>query len=94
MTPNVELTGAAPDLSAQRPATEGSEVERRVGGAGDQNPWFELRGPGGEVWMLYKDGTATGFPEGTLIVNRAISQFYLLLGRIKQLEAALIADQQ
>jgi hypothetical protein len=28
--PNVELTGAAPALSAQRPATEGSEVERHV----------------------------------------------------------------
>ena len=32
--PNVELTGAAAGLSPQRPATEGSEVERRVGGPG------------------------------------------------------------
>ena len=32
MGANVELTGAAAGLSPQRPATEGSEVERRVGG--------------------------------------------------------------
>ena len=40
-TPNVELTGAAAGLSPQRPATEGSEVERRVGGAVPPAPTFE-----------------------------------------------------
>ena len=37
---NVELTGAAAGLSPQRPATEGSEVERRVGGAVPPAPTF------------------------------------------------------
>ena len=35
MISNVELTGAAAALLPQRPATEGSEVERRVGGTGE-----------------------------------------------------------
>ncbi len=35
MRSNVELTGAAAALLPQRPATEGSEVERRVGGQAD-----------------------------------------------------------
>ncbi|OJW95509.1 hypothetical protein [Thiobacillus sp. 65-1402] len=63
-------------------------------GSGDQNPLFELRGPDGAVWMLYEDGRATGFPDGTVIVNRAKPQLDLLRGRIKKFEAALISDQQ
>ena len=34
-TPNVELTGSRAALLPVSPATEGSEVERRVGGQAD-----------------------------------------------------------
>ncbi len=56
------------------------------------NLLFELRGPDGEGWMLYEDGIATGFPDSTVIVNRAKPQFDLLRGRIKEIEAAVNAD--
>ena len=93
-TPNVELTGAAPALSAQRPATEGREVERRVGGGGEtEKPLFDLHGTDEQRWALYEDGTATGFPEGTVIVNRAITRIYSLLGRIEKLNRTLISDE-
>lgn len=63
-------------------------------GSGDEEPLFELRGPDGKTWMLYEDGTAIGFPADTVTVNRARPQLDLLRGRIKEFEAALIADQQ
>lgn len=87
MPSNVELTGL------RRGYGEGP-VERRVGGAVSPAPTFELLGPDGKTWMLYEDGTATGFPDGTVIVNRAKAQLDLLRGRIKKLEATLIADKQ
>lgn len=34
-------------------------------------PLFELHNTDGRAWKLYEDGTAVGFPDGTLIVNRA-----------------------
>lgn len=81
MTNEIAPNGAASELSAG------------LGGTGDQNPLFELRGPDGKTWMLYEDGTATGFPDGTVIVNRARPQLDSLRGRIKQLDGSLIADE-
>ena len=63
-------------------------------GSGDENPLFELRGPDGKTWMLYEDGPATGFPDGTVIVNRARTRLDLTRGWVKEFEAALIADKQ
>ena len=48
MTPNVELTGSRAGSSPVSPATEGSEVERRVGGAVSPAPTFEKKGYGNE----------------------------------------------
>ncbi len=63
-------------------------------GSDDQNPLFELHGPDGQKWALYEDGTATGFPDGTVIVNRAIPRINLLLGWIEKLKAALVSGRQ
>ena len=43
MGANVELTGAAAALLPQRPATEGSEVDRRVSPAAPPEPTFDWR---------------------------------------------------
>ncbi|WP_447916221.1 hypothetical protein [Delftia acidovorans] len=32
---------------------------------------FHLRGPDGQQWELRKDGSFSGFPAGTVLVNRA-----------------------
>ena len=85
--PNVELSGLRRHYGE-------APLERLVGGAVSPAPTFELHGPDGKTWMIYEDGTTTGFPDGTVIVNRAKPQLDLLRGRIKELEAALIADKQ
>lgn len=41
---------------------------------------FELRGPDGQVWRLYLDGRADGFPAGTIIENRAFPLWCFLVG--------------
>ncbi|MEO6147616.1 MAG: hypothetical protein ABIT70_11360, partial [Sulfuriferula sp.] len=82
---NAQLTGAP---------LYGRQDDSRDVGQDDVKPLFELRGINGEVWMLYENGTATGFPDGAVIVNRAIPEFDLLRGRIKKFEAALISDQK
>lgn len=41
---------------------------------------FELRSPSGEVWRLYLDGRADGFPAGTLIENYAFPRWMALKG--------------
>ena len=64
----------------------------KINGAGPY-PMFDLRGPDGEIWMLYEDGTITGFPDGTRILNRAIPLLNSLRGRIKQLEASSISRE-
>lgn len=91
--PNVEVTGAAP-LYGAASSDRRERCQPHVGEAGADTPLFELCGSDGERLMLYEDGTATGFPDGTVIVNRAKPQLDLLRGRIKQLETALVADQQ
>ena len=57
-------------------------------------PLFELRDRDGNAWMLYEDGRITGFPDGTVIVNRARPAFDLFRGRIKQLQTPLVTDKQ
>lgn len=42
-------------------------------------PLFELHGKDGHKWLLYEDGRVTGFPEGTLVVNRARGRLSALL---------------
>lgn len=46
-------------------------------------PLFALRGPNGEEWALWADGRATGFPVGTVVVNRAAPILHFLLGKSK-----------
>ena len=55
MRPNVELTGAAAGLSPQRPATEGSEVERRVGPLDGKCGFCGAVAHAGEEWGYTKD---------------------------------------
>ena len=45
-----------------------------------KEPMFELRSPTGEVWKLFANGQAEGFPEGTRLTNRAAPLIHLLLG--------------
>ena len=52
---NVELTGAAAGLSPQRPATEGSEVERRVGPLDGKCGFCGAVAHAGEEWGYTKD---------------------------------------
>jgi len=42
---------------------------------------FELRGPGGEVWKLWADGRAEGFPPGTVLMNKAAPILHALLSK-------------
>ena len=46
-------------------------------------PLFELRGPAGELWVLWADGRTTGFPDGTRVLNRAAPLIHVLLGKQK-----------
>lgn len=55
---------------------------------------FELHGPEGQVWKLFANGTYSGFPDGTFVVNNAHPTINLLRARIEKLQAALIPDQQ
>jgi hypothetical protein len=34
-------------------------------------PLFTLHGPNGQLWELKLNGDATGFPEGTVVINHA-----------------------
>ncbi len=54
---------------------------------------FELRGPDGREWRLYENGRATGFPDGTTIVNRAKPLLDSMRGE-KQVPGSRVADQQ
>ena len=45
---------------------------------------FELRSPNGQVWRLYLDGRADGFPAGTAIENRAHPLWCALAGEIRK----------
>lgn len=54
---------------------------------------FELRGPSGEVWRLYLNGRVEGFPDGTLLINRALPLVQRLVSE-KQIPSAHIASQQ
>ena len=55
-------------------STDEKKPPAGVAGGNDVNGdelLFELRGPDGQVWRLYLDGRADGFPAGTIIENRA-----------------------
>ena len=54
---------------------------------------FELHGPLGQVWKLYENGRAEGFPEGTVIVNRAKPLLDSLL-REQQIPCSGVSHQQ
>ena len=50
-------------------------------------PLFEIRGSDGHEWKLYEDGTATGFPDGKLLMaNRARAHLAALRGTIIEME--------
>lgn len=78
MLHNVEVGGDAPLFGAASPGLPGW-------GAGDTAPSVELNRPGGASWTLYENSTATGFPEGQVVVNKAAPAFNLLRRRIKKL---------
>ena len=54
---------------------------------------FELRGPDAQEWRLYENGRVTGFPEGTIVVNRAKPLLDSMRGE-KQVPGARVSDQQ
>ncbi len=53
---------------------------------------FELRGPSGEVWRLYLDGRAEGFPEGTVVANHALPLASRMLGEVNKQPVSLPAQ--
>lgn len=42
---------------------------------------FELRHPAGHVWRLYANGVCEGFPEGVVVVNRALPMIHRLIAK-------------
>lgn len=60
-----------------------------------REPLFVLR-CGDQVWQLWADGSALGFPPGTVIDNRALPILAALqaLAGEKQFPDPLIADQE
>ncbi len=59
-----------------------------------EQPLFELHGKDGHMWKIYEDGRATGFPDGTLVVNKARGELNSLRTRIKQLPTSGVTDEQ
>ena len=57
-------------------------------------PLFELRGQNGHVWKLYENGRIEGFPDGTVIINRAVPLIGALRSRIKNFPASGIANDE
>ena len=53
---------------------------------------FELRSPSGELWRLYMDGRAEGFPPGTAVTNHALPLTSRLLGEMKEQAVSLAAQ--
>lgn len=41
---------------------------------------FELYGPDGQVWRVYLDGRAEGFPHGTVLTNHAWPMLHVVQG--------------
>lgn len=54
---------------------------------------FELRGPDGQVWRLYLDGRAEGFPPGTAMENRALPLWCALVGKVGGKAAVDVSTQ-
>jgi len=54
---------------------------------------FELRGPAGEVWRLYLDGRAEGFPAGTAVQNMAFPLWCALVGEVRRQAAVDVGAQ-
>lgn len=52
---------------------------------------FELIGQNGHIWKLYENGKIEGFPEGTVIINRAMPLLVALRSRIKDSPTSGIA---
>lgn len=44
---------------------------------------FSLRGPDGQVWELFEDGHITGFPDGTVVINRALPLMNVARGLLR-----------
>ncbi len=59
-----------------------------------KEPVFELHGNNGHAWKPYEDGTATGFLDGTLVVDRAYGKLNSLRARIEQLPTSGVTDEQ
>lgn len=53
---------------------------------------FELLGPDGQVWRLYMNGRAEGFPPGTVVTNHALPLTYRVLGEVKKQTIPLTAQ--
>lgn len=53
---------------------------------------FEMRGPKGEVWKLYADGCAVGFPPGTIVVNHSSPLVARRVGEMIQKAVSLSAQ--
>ena len=67
----------------------------------DSEPLFTLHGPDGHVWKVFENGRATGFPDGTVILNHAAALLNLLRSKIgaetlreMNVDSALIAGRQ
>ena len=56
-------------------------------------PLFELSGPDGHKWEIYENGVVKGFPDGTIVINRALPRIYALLAGEKQLPATSVTNE-
>ena len=59
-----------------------------------ERPLFDLRTKDGHVYELYEDGRAIGFPDGTLVVNRARGELNSLRARIEKLPTLSVTNEQ
>lgn len=57
-------------------------------------PIFEFHAPDGNVFNVYEDGTAIGFPDGVVVVNRAKPLLDSLRSWKEQFPASLVTGQQ
>ena len=56
---------------------------------------FEAHAPGGQVYRVNEDGSCSGFPEGTYVVNGFVRRYMLCAALLKKcLDAGLISSDE
>jgi hypothetical protein len=82
------------DRLSQHPGTNPGEGVDPKADHHQTDPLFELTCPDGRTWKLFENGRVEGFPENTLVINRAHPLLVCLRSRIKMLNTSLVASDQ